>query len=63
MKQNFRNQSIILIELPANLKRLEEPQLALENLKGLIVIDKIQRKPDLFPLLRAQTADPFQLAF
>lgn len=40
------------LELPTNLKRLEEPQLALENLKGLIIIDEIQRKPDLFPLLR-----------
>lgn len=40
------------LELPTNLKILEEPQLALENLKGLIIIDEIQRKPDIFPLLR-----------
>jgi predicted AAA+ superfamily ATPase len=31
---------------------LDHPQLALENLTGLIVIDEIQRMPDLFPLLR-----------
>jgi predicted AAA+ superfamily ATPase len=31
---------------------LENPQLALEKLEGLIVIDEVQRKPELFPLLR-----------
>ena len=40
------------LEDPESLARLEQPKLALENLEGLIVIDKIQRKPELFPLLR-----------
>ena len=40
------------LENPRDLARLENPQLALEDLKGLVVIDEIQRKPDLFPLLR-----------
>lgn len=40
------------LENPRDLARLEQPQLALEDLKGLIVIDEIQRLPDLFPLLR-----------
>lgn len=40
------------LEDPLSLKRLSEPKLALELLKGLVVIDEIQRKPDLFPLLR-----------
>ncbi len=31
---------------------MESPQLALENLKGLIMIDEIQRKSEIFPLLR-----------
>jgi len=31
---------------------LDQPQLALEDLSGVIVIDEIQRLPDLFPLLR-----------
>jgi Holliday junction resolvasome RuvABC ATP-dependent DNA helicase subunit len=31
------------LENPRDLARLEQPQLALENLKGLIVIDEIQR--------------------
>ena len=40
------------LENPQDLARLEQPQLALEDLTGLIVIDEIQRQPDLFPLLR-----------
>jgi predicted AAA+ superfamily ATPase len=40
------------LENPRDLARLYQPQLALEGLTGLIVIDEIQRAPDLFPLLR-----------
>jgi len=40
------------LENPQDLARLEQPQLALEDLTGIIVIDEIQRLPDLFPLLR-----------
>lgn len=40
------------LERMDDLFSLEAPQLALQNLKGLIIIDEIQRKPDLFPLLR-----------
>lgn len=40
------------LENPRDLARLEQTQLTLEPLRGLIVIDEIQRKPDLFPLLR-----------
>ncbi len=40
------------LENPQDLARLEQPQLALEDLTGVIVIDEIQRTPDLFPLLR-----------
>lgn len=39
-------------ENPRDLQRLEEPLLALEELKGLVVIDEIQRRPELFPILR-----------
>ncbi len=35
-----------------SLSQLENPKLALQRLKGLIVIDEIQRRPDLFPTLR-----------
>ncbi len=40
------------LEAPAHLARLGEPDLALRPLRGLIVIDEVQRRPDLFPLLR-----------
>ena len=40
------------LEDPASLARLTEPDTALRPLKGLVVIDEIQRRPDLFPLLR-----------
>lgn len=40
------------LENPRDLARLSQPQLALENLEGVIVIDEIQRKKELFPLLR-----------
>jgi predicted AAA+ superfamily ATPase len=40
------------LEDPASLARLDEPMTALRLLKGLVVIDEIQRRPDLFPVLR-----------
>ncbi len=40
------------LEDPAHLERLAAPRLALEGLSGLVVIDEIQHRPDLFPVLR-----------
>jgi predicted AAA+ superfamily ATPase len=40
------------LEDPRSLARLAEPDTALRPLKGLVVIDEVQRRPDLFPLLR-----------
>src|SRR5881275_2233126 len=40
------------LEDPRSLARLAEPGLALRPLRGLVVVDEIQRRPDLFPLLR-----------
>lgn len=40
------------LEYPPHERRLAEPALALEALRGLVVIDEVQRRPDLFPLLR-----------
>ena len=40
------------LESPASLARLSEPETALRSLKGVVVIDEIQRRPELFPLLR-----------
>ena len=40
------------LEDPRELARLDEPMLALEPLRGLVIIDEIQRRPELFPVLR-----------
>jgi hypothetical protein len=39
-------------EDPRDLARLDNPMLALEPLKGVVIIDEIQRRPELFPALR-----------
>ncbi|MFQ5828042.1 MAG: ATP-binding protein, partial [Candidatus Methylomirabilia bacterium] len=40
------------LEDPRSLARLAESVTALESLKGTVVIDEVQRRPDLFPVLR-----------
>ncbi|MGH7469671.1 MAG: ATP-binding protein [Longimicrobiales bacterium] len=40
------------LEDPISLARLDQPMTALSKLRGLVVIDEVQRRPDLFPVLR-----------
>ena len=40
------------LENPLHAQRLDEPQQTLSHLRGLVVIDEVQRRPGLFPLLR-----------
>jgi predicted AAA+ superfamily ATPase len=40
------------LEDPTSLARLSQPLTALAPLTGVVVIDEIQRRPDLFPVLR-----------
>lgn len=40
------------LERPSDLIRLDDPELALGSLSGLVVLDEIQRRPELFPVLR-----------
>ena len=40
------------LEDPLSLSRLDQPMTALQNLRGIVVIDEVQRRPDLFPILR-----------
>lgn len=40
------------LENPVDIARLSAPMSVLENIKGLVIIDEIQRKPELFELLR-----------
>jgi uncharacterized protein len=40
------------LENPEHFARLADPMLALGKLKGLVVIDEVQRKPEIFSVLR-----------
>ena len=40
------------LESPTSLARLDEPMTALSPLRGLVVIDEVQLRPELFPALR-----------
>ncbi|MGQ0813224.1 MAG: ATP-binding protein [Gemmatimonadota bacterium] len=46
------------LEDPDDLARLAEPKLALDRLKGLVIIDEVQRRAELFPLLRVLVDRP-----
>ena len=50
------------LEDPADLARLADPMLALQSRRGLIVIDEVQRRPDLFPVLRVLADRPRRTA-
>jgi len=40
------------LENPVDIQRLSAPMQALKDLPGLVIIDEVQRKPELFELLR-----------
>lgn len=40
------------LESPKDIARLANPELILSSLKGTVILDEIQRVPDLFPVLR-----------
>ncbi|MGA9597854.1 MAG: ATP-binding protein [Acidimicrobiia bacterium] len=40
------------LESPADLARLQDPELALSSLTGLVVLDEVQRLPGVFAVLR-----------
>lgn len=46
------------LENPRDLARLSAPMVTLEQLQGLIVLDEVQRKPELFELLRVLADRP-----
>jgi predicted AAA+ superfamily ATPase len=53
-RQILSEQSVNYFDLedPADLERLVEPMTALRTLRGLVVIDEVQRRPNIFPILR-----------
>ncbi len=46
------------LENPDDLARLGEPMLVLKPLRGLVIIDEVQRNPGLFPILRVLADRP-----
>jgi len=52
------------LEDPITLARLDQPMTTLHDLSGLVVIDEIQRRPELFPILRVLAdRDPLPAKF
>jgi len=46
------------LEDPTDVARLAAPKLALKDLSGLVILDEVQRKPELFELLRVLVDRP-----
>lgn len=46
------------LENPEDVDRLTDPMLALRHLRGLVILDEVQRSPDLFPMLRVLADRP-----
>ncbi len=56
--------TVLDLEDPTDRERLRDPMLALRDLRGLVVIDEIQRAPDIFPVLRVLAdRDPLPARF
>lgn len=46
------------LESPGDVVRLSNPELVLEPLRGLVILDEVQRMPELFPVLRVLADRP-----
>lgn len=55
--------TIFDLESPRDIQRLYDPLLALEGVEGLVIIDEIQRSPDLFPVLRVLSDRPVKTKY
>ena len=58
VERQGRPATIFDLERRQDLARLGDPDLALRDLKGLVVMDEIQRRADLFPTLRVLADRP-----
>lgn len=54
----FRSSTLFDLENPADLRRLEEPSQALSPLRGLVVLDEVRARPNLFGVLRVLADRP-----
>ncbi len=57
-RESTRSSTYFDLENPEDQARLADPMLALKNLRGLIIIDEIQHKPEIFPVLRVLADRP-----
>ena len=46
------------LEREADRARLADPELALAGVEGLVVLDEVQRRPELFPAIRVLVDQP-----
>ena len=58
IRRNKKPVTYFDLENPEDLARLQDPMLALSGLKGLVVIDEVQRFPELFPVIRVLVDRP-----
>ena len=58
MRGNSQPNHLFDLENPEDLARLTEPMLTLKPLRGLVIIDEIQRYPNLFNVLRVLADRP-----
>ena len=58
VKQQARTATVFDLERAQDRARLEDPELALGHLRGIVVLDEIQRRPELFPALRVLADRP-----
>ena len=58
LASRVKQATVFDLENGPDLARLAEPTLALGGLRGLVIIDEIQRRPDLFPALRVLADRP-----
>lgn len=57
-RQDRRASTVFDLERSQDLARLEDPELGLRDLKGIVILDEIQRRPELFPTLRVLADRP-----
>jgi hypothetical protein len=59
-----RTEPVTLFDLENDegLARLADPMLALKGLRGLVILDEIQRRPDLYRALRVLVDRPDHLS-
>ena len=56
--EQSRPATLFDLERAADVARLEDPELGLRDLRGIVVLDEIQRRPELFPALRVLADRP-----